>query len=235
MNRDAESDFLISLGTFQKLVTKIESGKGKYLLSIQTNKERDHLLVEMTDLVERVWSQELGFAYFEKSRKNMGMEGPYKIYFTILRESLLNSNLDIDQEEGGPFFIKLNYLITKGISMNGKLHIGKPCQRAKEEKNFKAFLDDFVFGIVDNLQTEKKMLADECNDIKHKYENHMAECKRKSYTSDSSVMQSFLAEEPLKKKKPKTDLHNPNSKKRKSVGARFGPTDSHNNEIYDLD
>lgn len=167
------------------------------------------------------------------------MEGNYSGYFEILVESLKNANssliLDIDSNEKCIIFIK--YQISKGVTLNGSFELGDVINIEKDQKIFKKINQKFIFDfqkIFEAKFKEKDEIIKELNEKIALLNNEFKGGKKQDQSQNSNInnpLNSQALQKDSMKKKPITDLINPNRKKIRGKGAKFDSTSININNI----
>lgn len=217
---------LRSIGQIHLLHEENTKGESLYLISITLNKKSDGLIILVTNTIDSLWRKEFQLPDFNTIRKRMGMEGSYLSYFDILRKSLLETGNGSPEIylEGKECFLKVKYQISKGVTLTGNFYLESPVEKRENEELFKNSVSKAMLEALKHSKAKEKELELENKSLKARLEdsNKIMKKDEGEWRSGITSTRPFLKEtEGAKKKKAKTDLINPNTKKRRAVGLKF--------------
>jgi len=222
-------EYLNFLNTLCDTTNLVRLKNTDYLIIFNVGESHDSLLITITDGLNLIWPKELEFDDFQDIRKKIGIEGTYQNYFALLRDAVVqrNGTFKVDINARNEMDLTIYYKISKDATLTGVINMGTPVQFKDDQTMFRQFVKKILF----DLQVSKKKELDKSDkdlfDLQDKVKNMELELAalRKlnpTYFVDVPVMGSQKDSQDTKKRKANTNLINPNIKKRKVMGAKFG-------------
>jgi len=224
-------EYLNFLNTLSDTTNLVRLKNTDYLIIFNVGESQDSLLITITDGLNLIWPKELEFDDFQDIRKKIGIEGTYQNYFALLRDAVIqrNGTFKVDINARNEMDLTIYYKISKDATLTGVINMGTPVQFKDDQTMFRQFVKKILF----DLQVSKKKEFDKSDkdlfELQDKVKNMELELAalRKlnpTYFVDVPIMGmgSQKDSQDTKKRKANTNLINPNIKKRKVMGAKFG-------------
>ena len=221
-NIDSEKNFLKSIDDFTSCHTQLFYQEDKFSLLFKKNAEKNGITIMATDFKLKFFVSNINYIKFCEIRKGVGLEGNFSSFFEILRESIKNYQIKLLIEKD-ICFLQCKYILDKGIFLNSKFNLGK-CINFKENslifnellQNFSIFLSDHIIEKEKNYESENFILNEKIKSL-----NNEIKSKGNLFNEAANSLSLENKNKIIKKPKARTDLINPNLKRRKQIGAKF--------------
>ena len=169
--------------------------------------------IRITNGLSEFYVRELDTHDFELHRIDIGIEGPWNSYFNLLKRAILKENngkLELIKEEDESVSLKIHYPISENAKLTGVFEIGEISQ-----EEIPKLIQKLLFELEGKNEKQKKLYEKKIEDIKKAY-------SMPQVAGPAEEMKEVENGEQKPKRKFKANLVNPNTKKRKAKGAKFG-------------
>ena len=202
-----------------------------YLIFLNLDDSLDTLLITITDGLSLIWPKELNFEDFQEIRKKIGMEGDYHNFFTLLKDALTlkNGNFKIDINSKHEMMLTIYYKISKEATLTGVIDMGTPVQFKDDQLMFRQFIKKILLDLQVSKRNELSKSEKECVELKEKLKHSEMELAALRKLNPMNLPDiPIVSSLDTRKKKATTDLINPNMKRKKIMGAKFGSSQNDN-------
>jgi len=226
---EKKQDFIKGIKFVSETSNSFKHQNKEYMLFFTLGEEEESLVFTITDGLNYLWAKELDIADFTQMRKDLGLEGTFENFFQLFRDAILllsgsfkiaisPENLDLN--------LIISYKISKSALLTGNVNIGVPMHFEQDKTMFRQFIRKTVFDLQHSKKKESSKLENEVFELKEKLrlaEEKIATMSKSMPTIlEEPVLSQGHEQNESKKKKANTSLVNPNLKKRKGMGAKFG-------------
>lgn len=223
-------EYLSSVEIIDHLTIRLKLNQLEYILFTTLNDSpQKGVIFILTDGTTNYWLKQYEYHDFEAIRHKIGMEGTYDGYFEILKDAIKSNGVILSLSNGNSSAtLNVKYQITKGVTLNGQFELGIGISSDKDPAGFKKINKRLLFELQSTLELERKeneaIIKEMKGDLERLRRQEAGE-SQKSGKGDligiKGDIGGFGKKESLKQK-ARTDLINPNRKKVKGKGAKFG-------------
>ncbi len=229
-DNEKKQDFNQGIKFVAETSSSLKYQNKEYLIYFNLGEEEESIVFTITDGLNYLWAKEFDMGDFDHIRKELGLEGSFENYFQLFRDAILLlsgsfkitiniENLDLD--------LIISYKISKAALLTGTVNIGTPIHFDQDKAMFRQYVRKILFDLQSAKKKESSKLEKEVYDLKEKLRIAEEKITMMSKSMPTVPDEPILSQEnhhqlDNKKKKANTSLINPNLKKRKGMGAKFG-------------